>query len=191
MKNWLVMIILEFLWVVGSFALLSHLWNWLKTFRGSDGYEKQISILVLYSSTIDLNLTLPSSFLSLLLQLRSSHCHPFLNTSSVKEQHLFLKISTSRSHLRTWKWICSLLAAFPNNVENNEMKCFTFLLEKYLTYSIYKCIHWNYWFNRLIYTTVLLPANLKYAGWLFSFALVFDWSRNMLVSWNIWNTEKD
>ena len=165
-----------------------------RTFRDSDGYEKKISILVLYSSTIDLNLTLPSSFLSLLLQLRSSHCHPFLNTSSVKEQHLFLKISTSRSHLRTWKWICSLLAAFPNNVENNEMKwSFTFLLEKYLTYSIYKCIHWNYWFNRLIYTTVLLTANLKYTGWLFSFALVFDWSRNMLVSWNwnIWNTEKD
>ena len=138
-----------------------------KTFRGSDGYEKQkISKLVLYSSTIDLNLTLPSSFLTLLLQLRSSHCHPFLNTSSVKEQHLFVKISTSRSHLRTWKWICSLLAAFPNNVENNEMKGFTILLEKYLTYSIYKCIHWNYWFNRLIYTTVLLPANLKNAGFL-------------------------
>ena len=77
------------------------------------------SILVIYSSTIDLNLTLPSSFLSLLLQLRSSYCHPFLSTGSVKEQHLFRKIFTSHSHLRTWKWISSLLAAIPNYVEND------------------------------------------------------------------------
>ena len=172
---------------MGFFALLSHLWNWLKTFRGSDGYEKQISILVLYSSTIDLNLTLPSSFLTLLLQLRSSHCHPFLNTSSVKEQHLFLVVQTWEHGNES----VIFLLHFPTMLKTMKWKCFTFLLEKYLTYSIYKCIHWNYWFNRLIYTTVLLPANLKYAGWLFSFALVFDWSRNMLVSWNIWNTEKD